>query len=260
VRAPPVARTLVAIATYNERENLAPLVQAILAHRIPDLGILVVDDASPDGTGQLADQLAAEHPQVAVLHRHGKLGLGTAHVAAMRFAAERGCDHLLTMDADFSHDPRYLPDLLARKDTCDLVIGSRYVPGGGVRNWGLARRLMSWGANTYVRLGLGLKPRDSSGAYRCYRVSTLRRVDLEGVVATGYAFQEEILYRLQLLGARIEEVPILFEDRRRGQTKMSLREIAGLFLTVLRLRWRRLAGRIPSAPPPPPDHEPPASP
>ena len=241
-------RTLLVLATYNERENLPALVEAILALGLPDLDILVVDDNSPDGTGQLADELAAAHANLRVLHREGKLGLGTAHVAAMRHAIEHGYDFVATMDADFSHDPRYLPAILARKDDCDLVIGSRYVPGGGVRNWGRLRRLMSWGANAYVRLLLGLKPRDCSGAYKCYRVATLRRVDLDGIVAKGYAFQEEITWRMQLAGARIAEVPILFENRRLGQTKMSFREIAALFTTVLRLRWRKLTGRIRNQP------------
>ncbi|HUT37134.1 MAG TPA: polyprenol monophosphomannose synthase [Planctomycetota bacterium] len=240
-------RTLIVLATYNERENLRPLIEEILGLGIPDLDILVVDDHSPDGTGQIADELAAAHANIRVLHRAGKLGLGTAHVAAMRHAIEQGYDFVATMDADFSHPPRYLPDILARAGDCDLVIGSRYVPGGGVRDWGRLRRLMSWGANAYVRLLLGLKPRDCSGAYKCYRVATLRRVDLDGIVAKGYAFQEEITWRMQLAGARIAEVPIVFENRRLGRTKMSLREIAGLFTTVLRLRWRKLTGRIRAA-------------
>ncbi len=236
-------RTLLTLATYNERENLEPLAEALLALGLPELDILVVDDASPDGTGRIADELAAAHPNISVLHREGKLGLGTAHVAAMRLAIERGYDFLVTMDADFSHDPRYLPAILAAREGADLVIGSRYVPGGGVRNWGRLRRLMSWAANAYARLILRLKPRDTSGAYRCYRVDALRRLDFGRIIARGYAFQEEIAWRLQLLGARIAEVPIIFEDRRRGPTKMSLREILGLFSTVLRLRWRKLTGR-----------------
>ena len=231
-------RTLAVLATYNERENLGPLVEAILGLGISGLDVLVVDDGSPDGTGELADALAARHPEVRVVHREGKLGLGTAHVAAMRYAEEQGYDFAVTMDADFSHDPKYLPDILARRDEADLVLGSRYVPGGGVRNWGLRRRLMSRGANAFVRLFLGLRPRDCSGAYRCYRVAVLRRIDFGQVVATGYAFQEEIAWRMQRLGARIVEVPIVFEDRRRGKTKMSWREIVGLFCTVLRLWWR----------------------
>jgi len=239
-----VARTLVAVATYNERENIRPLVEAILALGIPQLDILIVDDNSPDGTGQIADELAAERPEVSVVHREGKLGLGSATVCAMDIAQRRGYDYVVTMDADFSHDPKDLPRLVARTDECDLVIGSRYVPGGGTRDWGRVRRMMSWGANAFCRVMLGLKPRDCSTAYRCYRVAMLGRIDLRHIIARGYAFQEEMAYRFQLLGGRIGEVPVIFEDRKRGQTKMSLREIFGLFFTVLRLRWRKLRGRM----------------
>ena len=240
-------RTLLALATYNERENLEPLVRAILALGIPDLDILIIDDASPDGTGEVADQLADHYPQVSVVHRQGKLGLGTAHVAAMRRAIERGYDFLVTMDADFSHHPRYLPQILARAEANDLVIGSRYVPGGGSEHWGRMRLLMSLGANAYARLLLGLKPRDCSGAYRCYRVAMLERVGLDDVVARGYAFQEEMVFRIQLLGGRIEEVPIVFGERRGGKSKMSVREVVGLFVACLRLRWRQITGRLPTA-------------
>ena len=241
--APRSSPVLVVVATYNERENLPLLVDAILGLDI-GVDVLVVDDNSPDGTGALADELAAAHPEVRVLHREGKLGLGSAYVDAMRYADAQGYDFMVTMDADFSHHPRYLPDILARRDGADLVLGSRYVPGGGVRNWNRRRRFMSWGANAFVRLLLRLKPRDCSGGYKGYRMAVLRHVDLDHIVAKGYAFQEEIVWRMQLLGARIAEVPIVFEDRRRGTTKMSWREIAGLFFTVVRLRWRKLRGRI----------------
>lgn len=240
-----MAKTLLALATYNERENLEPLVRAILALDIPALDILVIDDNSPDGTGAAADALAARHPRLSALHRQGKLGLGTAHLAAMRRAIEGGYEFLVTMDADFSHHPRYLPDLLARAGENDLVIGSRYVPGGGSRNWGRLRLVMSLGANAYARTLLGLKPRDCSGAYRCYRVAMLARLGLEDVVARGYAFQEEMVFRVQLLGGRIEEVPIVFEERRGGRSKMSVREVMGLAGVCLRLRWRQLLGRLP---------------
>jgi dolichol-phosphate mannosyltransferase len=237
-------RTLVALATYNERENLRALVQAILGLEVPDLDILIVDDNSPDGTGQIADELAAEHSEVKVVHRRAKLGLGTAQTGAMEMAQLGGYDSILTMDADFSHDPQYIPALLERMDECDLVIGSRYVPGGDTEDWGPVRKLMSWGANTFVRLVLGLKPKDCSSGFKCYRVGTLCRIDLSHIVARGYAFQEEMVYRLQLLGATIGEVPITFVNRKRGQTKMGLGEILGLFTTVLRLRWRRLVARL----------------
>ncbi len=237
-------RTLLIVATYNERENLPQLVEDVLRLDIDGLDILVVDDNSPDGTGELADELAETHPEVRVLHREGKLGLGTAYIAGMEKARSEGYDVVATMDADFSHNPKYLPALVKGMDEHDVVIGSRYVPGGGTRNWGVVRRLMSWGANAFVRLGLGLKPRDCSGGFRCYRLALIGRLDLDQVIAKGYAFQEEMLYRCQLLGARIGEVPIIFEDRRRGESKMSLGEIWGLFTAVIHLRWRRLTGRL----------------
>lgn len=237
-------RTLVALATYNERENLRALVEAVLGLEVPDLDILIVDDNSPDGTGHIADERAAEHPEVKVVHRKAKLGLGTAQTGAMELAQLGDYDYIITMDADFSHDPKYIPELLARMDECDLVIGSRYVPGGATEDWGPMRKLMSWGANTFVRLGLGLKPKDCSSGFKCYRVGTLCRIDLSHIVARGYAFQEEIVYRLQLMGATIGEVPITFVNRQRGQTKMGLGEILGLFTTVVRLRWRRLIAKL----------------
>ena len=237
-------RTLVVLATYNERENLRPIVEAVLGLEVPDLDILVVDDNSPDGTGQIADEMADEHPEVKVVHRKAKLGLGSAQAGGMEMAQIGGYDYVITMDADFSHDPKYLPELLAQMDECDLVIGSRYVPGGATEDWGRVRRLMSWGANTFVRIALGLKPRDCSSGFKCYRAGTLCRIDLSNIVSRGYAFQEEIVYRIQLLGATIGEVPITFVNRRRGQTKMGLGEILGLFTTVVRLRWRRLKAKV----------------
>jgi glycosyltransferase involved in cell wall biosynthesis len=242
-------RTLVVVATYNERENIEALVGALLGLGVSDLDVLIVDDNSPDGTGALADQLAARHPQVRVLHREGKLGLGTAHGAGVAHARRHGYDFVVTMDADFSHNPAYLPQLIAGMADHDIMIGSRYVPGGATRHWGRIRRLMSWGANAFVRLLLGLRPRDCSGGYRCYRVALVSRVDPADILARGYAFQEEMLYRCQRLGARIGEVPIVFENRQRGQTKMSFREIWGLGTTVLRLRWRKLTGRLGPRPP-----------
>ena len=233
-----MAKTLVVLATYNEAENLRPIVEAILGLKLPELDILVVDDNSPDGTGQIADALARQRPEVKVVHRKGKLGLGSAQCGGMEFAMLQGYDYVVTIDADFSHNPKYLNELIARMDDCDLVIGSRYVPGGATENWGVLRRLMSWGANAFVRLLLGLKVRDCSSGFKCYRIGTLCRIDLSQIVAKGYAFQEEMVYRFQLLDARIGEVPIVFQNRRLGKTKMSLREIAGLFTTVLRLRWR----------------------
>jgi len=240
-----MARTLLVLATYNEAENLRLIVEAVLALAIPSLDILVVDDNSPDGTGDIADELSAEHPELSVVHRKGKLGLGSAQTGGMEIAQLHHYDHVVTMDSDFSHNPKYLPQLIAGMDTHDLVIGSRYVAGGGATSdWGTIRRLMSWGANTLVRLTLGLRVRDCSSGFKCYRVGTLCRIDLSQIVAKGYAFQEEMVYRFQLINASIGEVPITFENRKRGETKMSLREIAGLFFTVFRLRWRRLMCRL----------------
>jgi dolichol-phosphate mannosyltransferase len=214
---------LVSIATYNERDNLAALVREIQAV-LPATDVLITDDNSPDGTGKLADELAAADPRIHVLHRPGKLGLGTATLAAMRFAIDHGYDLFINMDADFSHHPRYLPQLLAGMDRHDVMIGSRYVPGGGTEGWPLSRRLMSRGVNTLARLLLRIPAHDTSGAYRCYRVAQLRQAHLERVVSRGYSFQEEILYRCRQAGFRLGETPIVFENRRAGSSKVNPRE------------------------------------
>jgi dolichol-phosphate mannosyltransferase len=227
-------RVLVSMATYNERANLEPLIREIHAV-VPTADVLVVDDNSPDGTGQLADQLAAADPRLHVLHRAGKLGLGTAILAAMRYALEQGYDLFVNMDADFSHHPRYLPALLAGMDRHDVMIGSRYIAGGGTVNWPLPRRLMSWGVNLLVRLLMRLPVRDASGGYRCYRVELLRRTNLERLLSRGYSFQQEVLHRCRQAGARLGETAILFEDRRAGATKVNLREAGRSLLVLLRL-------------------------
>jgi dolichol-phosphate mannosyltransferase len=214
---------LVSLATYNERDNLGPLVEGIHAE-LPAADVLVIDDNSPDGTGKLADDLAAADPRVHVLHRAGKLGLGTAIVAGMRYAMEHNYDFLINMDADFSHHPRYLPALVAGMDHHDVMIGSRYIPGGGVANWPLSRRAMSWGVGTMVRLLMRIPARDTSGAYRCYRVSKLRETALDKLWSRGYSFQQEMLYRCRKAGCRIGETPILFENRRAGTSKVNPKE------------------------------------
>ncbi len=247
IEAPTGAGTLVSIATYNERENLPLLVDAVLT-RLPEAHLLVVDDNSPDGTGDWCDAHAENEPRLHCLHRTGKLGLGTAIVAAMQYAAEHDYRFLLNMDADFSHDPRYLPDLLGGMDDAqgeprvDVMIGSRYVAGGGVENWPLHRRLMSWAVNCYARLLLGLRPRDTSGAYRCYRVSLLRKMDWSQVRSWGYSFQEEILWHLKRLGARMEESPIIFADRRYGSSKKNSREARSALMTLFRLGLKNWFG------------------
>ena len=221
--AAPSPRVLVSIATYNERDNLAALVREIQAV-LPTTDVLITDDNSPDGTGKLADDLAAADPRIQVLHRPGKLGLGTATLDAMRFAIDHGYNLFINMDADFSHHPRYLPQLLAGMDRHDVMIGSRYVPGGGTEGWPLSRRLMSRGVNTLARLLLRIPAHDTSGAYRCYRVAKLRQAHLERVVSRGYSFQEEILYRCRQAGCRLGETPIVFENRRAGSSKVNSRE------------------------------------
>jgi dolichol-phosphate mannosyltransferase len=220
------------MATYNERDNLAPLIGAIHGV-VPAADVLVTDDNSPDGTGRLADDLAAADPRVHVLHRPGKLGLGTAILAAMRYALDHGYDLFVNMDADFSHHPRYLPALLAAMKRYDVVIGSRYVPGGGAVDWPWSRRLMSHGVNLVVRLLMRIPARDTSGGYRCYRVAKLRQTDLDGLLSRGYSFQEEVLYRCRKAGCRIGETPILFENRKAGASKVNPFEAARSMLILV---------------------------
>jgi dolichol-phosphate mannosyltransferase len=217
---------------------------AEIRQHAPDASILVIDDNSPDGTGRLAEELSASLPDFFVIHRPGKMGLGTATLAAMRFAIDHQFDYLLNLDADFSHPPRYIPDLLKGMADHDVMIGSRYVPGGGVEGgFTLKRRLMSSGINGYARLMLGLKTRDNSGAFRCYRVSKLATIDLDQVRSRGYSFQEEILFWCMQAGCRLGETPILFENRRAGASKINLREavsaLAVLFHLGLTHRLRR---------------------
>jgi dolichol-phosphate mannosyltransferase len=228
-------KTLITIATYNEIENVPPLVDAIF-EIVPQVDVLVIDDNSPDGTGRWCDERAAREPRLHCLHREGKQGLGTAIIAGMRYAIERGYRQMLNMDADFSHHPRYLPDLLAGMDPedgppVDVMIGSRYVPGGGVEGWPWKRRFMSGGVNLYSRWLLGLKSRDCSGAFRCYRTALLEKVDFDRVRSRGYSFQEEILWHLKRAGARFGETPIMFADRQRGASKINSKEaVAALWI------------------------------
>jgi len=227
-------RTLVTVATYNEIDNLPDLVAAVF-EVAPQAEILVIDDNSPDGTGRWCDRRAEDEPRLQCLHRQGKLGLGTATIAGMQYAIEQGYDYVLNMDADFSHHPRYIPAILDAMNRADVSIGSRYCPGGGVKDWPLARRLMSWAVNTYARLLLGLAPRDTSGAFRCYRVSLLDRLDFAAIQSRGYSFQEEILWRLKRVGARMVETPIVFADRERGQSKINRHEALAALQIIFRL-------------------------
>jgi dolichol-phosphate mannosyltransferase len=234
-------RTLVTVATYNEVENLPLLVEAIW-QVAPRADVLVIDDNSPDGTGRWCDERAATEPRLKCVHRAGKLGLGTATIAGMQYAIEHGYDQVLNMDADFSHHPRYIPAILAGMSDADVSIGSRYCPGGGTKDWPFKRRFMSWAVNTYARFLLGLKPKDTSGAFRCYRVSLLKQLDFAAIKSRGYSFQEEILWRLKRLGARMSETPIVFADRERGVSKINKQEAVAALWVIFRLGVTNLVG------------------
>jgi dolichol-phosphate mannosyltransferase len=237
----PAERLLVDVATFNERENIGRLIQQV--HEFaPHAHILVVDDNSPDGTGKLVDELSAGDPRIHALHRPQKMGLGTAIIAAMRFAMDRDYDLLVNMDADFSHPPRFIPDLLAGMVNHDVMIGSRYIPGGSTVNWPLSRRLMSQGVNSVVRLLFRMQVRDASGGFRCYRVAKLRETHLDGLLSRGYSFQQEVLYRCHLAGSRLGETPIVFDNRKFGKSKVSLKESIRSLSTIAYLGLRSMVG------------------
>jgi dolichol-phosphate mannosyltransferase len=231
----------VILPTYNEAENLARLVSEVRARLPESRRILIVDDDSPDGTGRIADGLADEHDDVAVLHRARKEGLGPAYIAGFREALAGGAELVIEMDADFSHDPAYLPQLLRAVEKADLVIGSRYVPGGGVTEWGAVRRWISRGGSAYARKTLGVGVRDLTGGFKCIRRSVLEAIDLDSISAKGYAFQVEITYRAITAGFRVVEVPIVFRDRREGNSKMSRAIVAEAIWRVPAMRLRRRA-------------------
>ena len=225
---------LVCIPTYNERENVEAITQAVL---LADsrVDVLVVDDNSPDGTGQLADRLSSTEPRIQVLHRERKQGLGRAYLAAFEWALRRGYSYVLEMDADFSHHPKYLPQLIdAAEGGTDLVLGSRYVAGGGTVNWGFLRRKISQGGSWYARAILGIAVQDLTGGFKCFRRQVLETIDLPSVSSTGYGFQIELTYRALRKGFVVKEVPIVFEDRRVGQSKMDRK----IFLEALAMVWK----------------------
>jgi dolichol-phosphate mannosyltransferase len=217
---PGIGRVLVVIPTYNEADNVRPIVERV-RRAVPSVDILVADDSSPDGTGAIADELAAADDQVHVLHRPGKRGLGSAYVAGFRWARERGYDAVVEMDADGSHAPEELPRLLDALRDADAVLGSRWVPGGAVLNWPVHRLLLSRGGNLYTRLALGMPFRDATGGYRAYRTPLLDKVDVESVASQGYCFQVDLAWRAYRNGLRVVEVPITFAERERGASKMS---------------------------------------
>ena len=227
---------LIVVPTYNERDNVRDIAAQLLA-ALPGTDLLFVDDNSPDGTGAVLDELAAAEPRLHVMHRAGKLGLGTAYVEGFGWGLARGYDYLFEMDADGSHDPRYLPEMLAlAEDGDDVVVGSRYVPGGGTRNWGVFRQLLSRGGSVYARTVLGVDLRDVTAGFICWRRAALEAIDLSSITSNGYSFQIEMKYRALTKRLRVVETPIVFVDRRVGQSKMSRAIVIEALLQVWRLR------------------------
>ena len=237
-------RGLVIVPTYNERENIRPLIESVLA-KDPRLDVLVVDDGSPDGTGQIVDEIAATNPRVFVHHRPGKLGLGTAYLEGFKWALERTYDYVFEMDADFSHNPDHLPEFLRRIADDDLFLGSRYRNGRvTVVNWPMPRLLLSYAANIYARAITGLQLYDSTGGFKCFRRKVLEAIDLTSVKSNGYAFQIEMSFRAWKKGFRIAEIPIVFVDRTEGESKMSKRIVREAVWMVWRLRWWAITGKV----------------
>lgn len=237
-------RALVIVPTYNEKENIAKLIVAVLAQD-EAIDMLIVDDGSPDGTGELVDAIAAANPRVHAIHRAGKLGLGTAYVAGFKWALERDYQFIFEMDADFSHSPERLPEFLVAIQTADLVIGSRYQNGQvNVVNWPMGRLFLSYSANIYARRVTGLQIFDATGGFKCFRRRVLESIDLDDIKSNGYAFQIEMTVRTWKKGFRIIEIPIVFVDRTEGSSKMSKRIVREAVWMVWRLRWWSITGRI----------------
>jgi dolichol-phosphate mannosyltransferase len=229
-------KTLIIIPTYNEVGNLRPLIEEIFT-QVPESDILIIDDNSADGTGKLANEIRIEKPQIHVVHRPGKLGLGTAYIAGFKYALTHGYDAVFEMDADFSHDPRYLPAFLKTLEHADLVIGSRYVRGSDTPDWSPLRRLISSSGNIFARALLGIPVRDCTAGFRCYRLEVLRNIDLDTIKSEGYAFQVELTYHVLKQGFKIVEIPIVFTDRRVGKSKMSYKIVIEAFIYVLQTRF-----------------------
>ena len=237
-------RALVIVPTYNERENITRLIDAVL-YQDPSIDVLVIDDGSPDGTGQLADEIAAINPRVNVIHRPSKMGLGTAYLAGFKWALQRSYAYILEMDADFSHDPAHLPQFLTSIQDADLVLGSRYREGRvTVVNWPVARLLLSYFANVYARIVTGLQLYDATGGFKCFRRAVLEAINLDDVRSNGYAFQIEMSFRAWRRGFRIVEIPIVFVDRTEGVSKMSKRIVREAIWMVWRLRWWSITRRV----------------
>ncbi len=236
-------KTLVIIPTYNERENIEQIVAQVL-EKHSSIDVLIVDDGSPDGTGEIADAMCEENSRIFVIHRRNKRGLGTAYVAGFRFAIAKKYDYIFEMDADFSHDPRYIAEFLNAIKEADLVIGSRYISGVNVINWPMSRLLLSYYANVYSRIITGLPVRDATGGFKCFRREVLEAIDLDKVQSNGYSFQIEMSFRAWRKQFRIKEIPIVFEDRRLGQSKMSKKIVREAVWMVWKLRFMSLLGKL----------------
>jgi len=235
-------KTLVVMPTYNEADNISQIIREVLSQD-EKIDVLVVDDNSPDGTGEVVEKIAAENPRVHVFHRHEKLGLGSAYVAGFKYALKEGYDYIFEMDSDFSHDPRELPNLLEKMKDFDLVIGSRYINGVSVINWPMSRLILSYFANLYARLIVGARIKDLTGGFKCFRRCVLEAIDLDRIRSDGYAFQIEVNYKAYSKGFKITEIPIIFVERRAGSSKMSKKIIWEAFWLVWRLRLWRMTGR-----------------
>ncbi len=235
--------TLVVMPTYNERRNVPEIVPQVLA-KSPSIHVLIVDDNSPDGTGKIADALAAENERIHVMHRPGKLGLGTAYIAGFKWALERDYEYVFEMDSDFSHNPDHIPEFLEAAQRYDLVLGSRYLKGVTVINWPMSRLLLSYFANRYARFVTGLPFTDTTGGFKCYRRKVLQAIDLEAIRSEGYSFQIETTFRAWRKGFRVGEIKIIFSDRMEGSSKMSGKIIREAVWRVWKLRLMRLLGRI----------------
>ena len=233
-------KVVVVLPVYNEAENLPDVVSAIFGLGVDGMHMLIIDDNSPDGTGQMAEELAARHQgRIQVMHRPSKLGLGTAYVLGFRHAVEQGADYVIEMDADFSHSPSYIPQFLQEIQSHDVVVGSRYVAGGGVdANWSVSRRFLSWWGNFYAGMVLGLEVHDATGGFKCFRRSALAGLDIEKIGSQGYAFQVEMAYACQKKGYRVKEIPIMFPDRARGKSKMSAFIALEAMWRVWQIKWR----------------------
>jgi len=236
-------KALIIFPTYNEKENIEDIIPAALS-KDPRLNVLVVDDGSPDGTGEIADRMAAEEPRINVLHRDKKEGLGRAYIAGFKWALEHSFDYIFEMDADFSHNPDYLPDFLKAIEESDLVLGSRYVKGVNVINWPMSRLLLSYYANVYTRIVTGLPVRDGTGGFKCFRREVLESIDLDAIRSNGYIFQIEVSLRVWKKGFKISEIPIVFTDRLHGASKMSKKIVREAIWKVWYLRLMSMLGKL----------------